>query len=190
MAAKNLGPFMHRPAPREKLHAGHGCSLLAFAALAVVMALAWSGATAGAQSADKKARSRNSAGVPRARRADEQGRRPRNSAHRKARPGNARHGSDTCPELSSFRLRGDPRHGIQRAEVRRQSLSSAHSPGISRRKADRPFRERPHRPDYPGLLHSAVHAQRSVRSALPGADDLVTDKSPHAWSSHQSEGKC
>ena len=75
-------------------------------------------------------------------------------------------------------------------EVGRQSLSGADSAGISRRKADRPFRERPHRPDHPGLLQSAVHAQGSVRSDLPGADDLVTDQSPHPRSSHQSEGKC
>ena len=138
----------------------------------------------------EKNRSRNSTGVPRAGHAGEQGRRPRSPAHRAARPGNARYGSDACPELPPVRLRGDPRHGVGRAEVGRQSLSGADSAGISRRNADRPFRERPHRPDHPGLLHSAVHAQGSARSDLPGADDLVTDKSPHPWSSHQSEGKC
>jgi hypothetical protein len=137
----------------------------------------------------EKSRSRNSTGVPRAGNADEQGRRPRSSAHRAAGPGSARYGSCACPELSPFRLRGDPRHGVGRAEVGWQSLSSTDPAGISRRKADRPFGERPHRPDHPGLLHSAVHAQGSVRPDLPGADDLVTDQSPHSRGSHQSEGK-
>src|SRR5262249_51307802 len=67
--------------------------------------------------------------------------------------------------------------------------SGAHSARISRRNADRPFRERPQRPDHPGLLQSAVHAKGSVHSDLPAADDLLADQSPHPRSSYQSEGK-
>ena len=67
--------------------------------------------------------------------------------------------------------------------IGRQSLSGADSAGVSRRNADRPFRERPHRPDHPGLLQSAVHAEGQIRSDLSGADDLLAAQSPHPRSS-------
>jgi hypothetical protein len=83
-------------------------------------------------------------------------------------------------------IRGTASDGPQ---LRRQSLSGAHAARISRRKADRPFRERAQRPDYPRLLHSAVHAKGSAHCALSAADDLLADQSPHPRSSYQSEGK-
>ena len=43
--------------------------------------------------------------------------------------------------------------------------------------------ERTHRIDHPGLLQSAVHAEGTVHSDLPGTDDLITDQSPHPRSS-------
>jgi hypothetical protein len=193
---------MHKPCLRDTLRSGRPYRLLTVGAFAVLMALAWPSAIASAQSADKKTDLAirpefrepivltSKDGVLEVRLTARQRRRPRSSAYRKARPGDARHGSDARPEFSSVRLRGHPWHGVQRTEVRRQPLSSAHAPGISRRTADRPFRKRPHRPDHPGLLRSAVHAQGSAGSSLPGADDLVTDKSPHPWRSHQPEGKC
>jgi hypothetical protein len=144
------------------------------------------------RSADSREKngSRDSTGVPRAGNADEQGRRPGSEAHRAAGPGQARYRSHAGPELSPFRLRGDPRHAVGRAQVWRQSLSRTDSADVSRRNADRASREQPRRPDHSGLLQPAVHAQGSVRPDLPGTDDLVTHKSPHARGSYQSEGKC
>src|SRR5262249_45105175 len=160
------------------LHAGRRNSLLTLGVLAVLTALASSGATASAQSADKKADLET---------------RPefREPIVLTSTDGvlevrlTARQGQATLDTVATpvqnflLRLRGHPRHGIQRAEVGRQSLSSAHSAGISRRKADRPFRKQPDWPDHPRLLHSAIHGQGSACPPLPGADDLVTDKSPH-----------
>src|SRR5262249_13503823 len=134
--------------------------------------------------------SRHSTAVPGACNAGEQGRCPRSPAHRAARPSHPRYGGHARPELSPFRLRSDSRHGVRRAEVGQQSLSGAHSARISRRNADRPFRERAQRPDHPGLLQSAVHAKGSAHCALPGADDLLADQPPHPRSSYRSEGKC
>jgi hypothetical protein len=45
---------MQKSSLRDTLHIGRLCSLLTFGTFAVLMALAWPGATAFAQSADKK----------------------------------------------------------------------------------------------------------------------------------------
>src|SRR5215471_7805057 len=134
---------MQKASLRDTPHVSRLCSLLTLGTFAVLMALAWPSATASAQSADKKT---DLAIRPEFREpivlTSKDG---VLEVRRTARPGKARHGSDTCPEFSAFRLRVNPWHGVRRTEVRRQSLSGADSPGISRRKADRPFRERPHR---------------------------------------------
>ena len=104
--------------------------------------------------------------------------------------GHARYGGDSGQELPAVRLSGDPRHGVRRADVGRQSLSGADLAGVSRRDADRPPGKRPVRPDDPGLLQSAIHAEGRAGSDLPGADDLIAVEPSRSRPPRQSEGQC
>jgi hypothetical protein len=182
--------FMHKPSFRDSLHAGRLLASLKFSALALVAVLESFTVTAGAQ--------------PNERRTDPairpEFREPVTLTSKEgvlevrltARQGQATLDTVAAP-VQNFLLFD--------YEVIRGTASDGHRSGgnlypaptlqgVSRRNADRASRERPRRPDHPGLLQSAVHVQGSVRPDLPGADDLVTHKPPYSRGSYQSEGKC
>jgi len=132
---------MHRLSFHDALHAGRLFGLLAIGALAVLVALACPGATAWAQTAERRA---DPAIRP-------EFREPVTLATKDgvlevrltARQGQAMLDTVATPVQSFllFDYELIPRHGVGREELRRQSLSGADAAGVSGRKADRPLGE-------------------------------------------------
>ena len=181
---------MHKPTLHDTLHASRLDSLLILGALAVSMALAWPSATAVAQSADKKT---------------DLSTRPefREPVVLTSKDGvlevrlTARQGQATLDTVAT---------PVQNFllfdyEVIRGTASDGQKSGGNLYPA-------PTLQVFPGE-RLIVHFENSLTgltirdyfipqytlkdqpvSPLPGADDLLTNKSSHAWSSHHPEGKC
>jgi FtsP/CotA-like multicopper oxidase with cupredoxin domain len=183
------GTFMNKPL-RDALHVVRLYSLVTLGALAVLIAVEWSSATAWAQSADKKT---DLAIRP-------EFREPVVLTSKEgvleirltARQGQATLDTVATP-VQNFLLfdyeviRGTASNGQRSGGNLYPAPTLRVFPGET---LIVHFENELTGLNYPGLLHSSVHAQGSAYPALPGADDLVTDKSPHSWSSHQPKGEC
>ena len=143
------------------------------AAVAFLAALTCPGPAAWAQTGRARNRSRGSAGISGAHHPNEQRRRAGSPPHRAAGPGSLDTAAKPVENFLLFGyelIRGTASDGKMSGD---QSLSGADPAGLSRRNADRPFRQRPERPHHPRLLRSRLHAQGRDRADLSGADDLV-----------------
>ena len=86
-------------------------------------------------------------------------------------------------------LRADPRHGVRRQDVRRQSLPGANAASVPRRDPDHPSRQRALRTHHQGLLRPGLYGQGRGGAALSAADDLFAAQPAYAWHPCQPKGE-
>ena len=87
-------------------------------------------------------------------------------------------------------LRADPRHGVRRQDVGRQSLSGADAASVPRRDADRPSRQRA-RPGSPSRTSSTppIRPRAEEVPLYPPTDDFIAAQPAHAWRACQPQGE-
>ena len=181
---------MRKSSMSDALHAGRWCRLLTLGILAVLTALASFGTTASAQSADKKTdlairsefRERivltSKEGVLEVRLTAKQGQAALDTVATPVQnfllfDYEALRGTASNGQKSGGNLYPAPTLQVFPGERLIVHFENSLS-GLTIR-------------DY---FDSAIHGQGPTCPPLPGANDLVTDKSPHPWRAHQPEGKC